>query len=542
MKNYILSILVIAALCQLILAEKKQAEPTIGIPQLNVVFKGTTDNTVWTKKPFFMFYDIPYAKDPVDDLKYMPPVPVDEEFYDANSDQTYDSSACYTFTEYDYYPTENCLSLNIATQSKEGKRPVIVYLTGSNIVSGTSDNYYSSPNQLLEEDVVLVTVQFRVGFLGFLSTGTDDAPGNNGILDCIEALRWIKRYISHFGGDPDLITLIGNYHSAAIAHILTITPLITDEENLFTKVIYQSGSALMKGIATDDPLTITKEIATIAKCSVKSPTIIANCLKALEEDAMREAYRTYVKKHNKDIPLITIGGPSGVLPIEPQELIEATTRKAYPMLGGVVKHAGYHDFEDDKLERDLTAYRTGLEHVVDQIHNNTVMGTAIDQQKSILPKKIFLNNLLTSLVPTVVDMNSYDTKYSTSHVLKMNAEKHSPSFLYAFNYPGEQSSADSRFNGVFIDEEDKYLFTGSYPELNRNDKRISQLMVELWTSFATTGTPTAKELYQWPAVSGDMLGPYLKIDKIIKLGYKYETEYFATVKDEEKGIHIITTY
>lgn len=102
----------------------------------------------------------------------------------------------------------------------------MVYLTGNNIVSGTSDNFYNRPQQILEEDIVFVTVQFRVGFLGFLSTGTEDAPGNNGILDCIEALRWVKRYISHFGGDPDQVTLIGNHHSAAIAHILTITPLI----------------------------------------------------------------------------------------------------------------------------------------------------------------------------------------------------------------------------------------------------------------------------------------------------------------------------
>lgn len=101
----------------------------------------------------------------------------------------------------------------------------MVYLAGYDVVRKESDLREAVPHYLLEKDVVLVAVQYRVGPFGFLSTMTEDMPGNVGVLDIIEALRWVQKYIKYFGGDPTRVTLFGQYHSAAIINALTMSPL-----------------------------------------------------------------------------------------------------------------------------------------------------------------------------------------------------------------------------------------------------------------------------------------------------------------------------
>ena len=74
--------------------------------------------------------------------------------------------------------------------------------------------------------MVLVSPQYRLGPFGFLSTLTENIPGNVGVLDVVLALHWIKYFIANFGGDPNRITIMGQVGGAAIAHLLTLTPIV----------------------------------------------------------------------------------------------------------------------------------------------------------------------------------------------------------------------------------------------------------------------------------------------------------------------------
>ena len=83
------------------------------------------------------------------------------------------------------------------------KRPVLVWIHGGNFARGSAAEY--DPDYLLDEDIVLVTIQYRLGPLGFLTTADSEAPGNYGLQDQILALQWIQQHIHKFGGDKDQV-------------------------------------------------------------------------------------------------------------------------------------------------------------------------------------------------------------------------------------------------------------------------------------------------------------------------------------------------
>lgn len=93
----------------------------------------------------------------------------------------------------------------------------------------------------MEEDTVLVTIQYRLNIFGFMSTEDSAAPGNYGSLDQVEALKWVQENIAAYGGDPDQVTIFGMSAGGASVHYLTLSPLT---QNLYKNAISLSGSAL----------------------------------------------------------------------------------------------------------------------------------------------------------------------------------------------------------------------------------------------------------------------------------------------------------
>jgi carboxylesterase type B len=93
----------------------------------------------------------------------------------------------------------------------------------------------------MEQDIILVTVQYRLNLFGFLSTEDSSAPGNYGMLDQVEALKWVQTHISSYGGDPDQVTILGMSAGGASVHYLTLSPL---SRHLYKNAISLSGSAL----------------------------------------------------------------------------------------------------------------------------------------------------------------------------------------------------------------------------------------------------------------------------------------------------------
>ena len=126
--------------------------------------------------------------------------------------------------------TEDCLFLNVfvpgESQQSDGKiktgLPVMFWIHGGAFMDGTSSDF--GPEFFMDHDVILVTINYRLGVLGFLNTEDGTVPANNGIKDMILALKWVQANIAQFGGDPEKVTVFGESAGAASAHFLVISP------------------------------------------------------------------------------------------------------------------------------------------------------------------------------------------------------------------------------------------------------------------------------------------------------------------------------
>ena len=143
--------------------------------------------------------------------------------------------------------SEDCLTVNVWTPRADSKRrPVMVFIHGGALEEGSAaDSWYDGAVLAERGDVVVVTLQYRLGALGFLELeeigGASFAEsGNIGLLDQIEALRWVRQNIRHFGGDANNVTLFGESAGGSSIHALLAIPQAHD---LFYKVIIESGTA-----------------------------------------------------------------------------------------------------------------------------------------------------------------------------------------------------------------------------------------------------------------------------------------------------------
>ena len=136
---------------------------------------------------------------------------------------------------------EDCLYLNVYTKQTDPPvlRPVIVYIHGGAFVVGSCEAMLYGPQVLLDREVVMVGINYRLGALGFLSLETEEAPGNLGLHDQYLALLWVRDNIAQFGGDPDNVTLMGVSAGAMSATCHLVSPL---SRGLFHRVIALSGT------------------------------------------------------------------------------------------------------------------------------------------------------------------------------------------------------------------------------------------------------------------------------------------------------------
>jgi para-nitrobenzyl esterase len=202
-----------------------------------------------------VFRGIPYAAAPLGELRFRPPAA--PAHWTGERDARDFLPACPQLVDRD--PTENnnsvmsedCLSVNVWTPGIGGaKRPVMVFIHGGAFIEGSARNsWYDGAALARRGNVVVVTLQYRLGALGFLELnriGGDEvaASGNLGILDQIAALQWVRRNIASFGGDPTNVTLLGESVGATSVAILMAMP---QARNLFQKAILESNSGARVG-------------------------------------------------------------------------------------------------------------------------------------------------------------------------------------------------------------------------------------------------------------------------------------------------------
>ncbi len=231
----------------------------------------------------YAFRGLPYAAAPIGDLRWRPPQP--PASWNGVRDATEFAPSC----PQPQGPfgvgvrSEDCLYLNVATPSLRGKNlPVFVWIHGGGWTSGAGRDY--DPTKLMQNGVVVVTINYRLGALGFLAhpalASVPGGPsGNYGHMDQQAALRWVQRNIRRFGGDPDNVTIAGE-SSGALSVILH---LISDgSRGLFDRAIVESGSFALTQQSLAQGEAFGQTFATLAGC----PDQTAACLRDLPDDTL----------------------------------------------------------------------------------------------------------------------------------------------------------------------------------------------------------------------------------------------------------------
>jgi carboxylesterase type B len=204
--------------------------------------------------PYYAFHAIPYAEPPVGELRFKKPKNYTKSYgtfedpYPAKDTDT-NNKICpqlkNLFT--DFAEDEDCLHLSVYSHdihsSVNGSLlPVLVWIHGGDFESGSGMHRYFGPERFMkDQDIVMVSINYRLGTLGFLSLGNEELPGNAGLWDQVEALKWIQANIHSFGGNPGKVTIMGESAGSWSVMYQVLSP---KSATLFQRVIAQSGTPM----------------------------------------------------------------------------------------------------------------------------------------------------------------------------------------------------------------------------------------------------------------------------------------------------------
>ena len=240
------------------------------------------------------FLGIPFAAPPIGELRLKPPQP--PIAWKPNVRQaTKHASICWQSKLFEYYfkmftpvfsYSEDCLYLNVFSPDLSLSLPVMVYIHGGAYEYGTA---ITSPSDFLAlHGVVVVVIQYRLGPFGFLTTGDSAAPGNFGMLDQVQALKWVKENIEHFGGDPSKVTIFGLSAGATSVTLHLLSPL---SKGLFHQAIAESGVDLSPFAIqpVSFGLRFAKELAEKLDCTTSDHSAMITCIREKQDTEIQKA-------------------------------------------------------------------------------------------------------------------------------------------------------------------------------------------------------------------------------------------------------------
>ncbi|XP_021952758.1 venom carboxylesterase-6 [Folsomia candida] len=179
---------------------------------------------------------------------------------------------------------EDCLTLDVYMPKLPTKNgdllPVMVWIYGGAFIEGSSNQYGGSYFMESDTPVVLVALNYRLGVLGFLNTGTASAPGNQGLKDQVLGLRWVQENIAAFGGDKNSVTIFGESAGSISASMMTLSPLA---QGLFHRAIMQSGNAILPFFykSSNGP-ALAKMVGRELDCPTSNMEYLVKCLERID--------------------------------------------------------------------------------------------------------------------------------------------------------------------------------------------------------------------------------------------------------------------
>ncbi|XP_020507995.1 neuroligin 4 X-linked a [Labrus bergylta] len=403
-----------------------------------------------------------------------------------------------TVVTYVQEQSEDCLYLNIYVPTEDdihdenGLKPVMVYIHGGSYMEGTG-NMIDGSILASYGNVIVITINYRLGVLGFLSTGDQAAKGNYGLLDQIQALRWIKENIQAFKGDPKRVTIFGSGAGASCVSLLTLSHY---SEDLFQKAIIQSGTALSSWAVNYQPAKYTRALAEKVGCNMLDTIDLVECLQNKNYKELIEQYITPAKYHIAFGPVID----GDVIPDDPQILMEQGEFLNYDIMLGVNQGEGFKfvdgivDSEDGVSANDFDfAVSDFVDHLYGYPEGKDTLRETIKFMYTDWADKENPETRRKTLVALFTDHQWVAPAVATAD---LHAQYGSPTYFYAFYHHCQSDMKPSWADSAHGDEV-PYVFgipmIGPTDLFNcnfsKNDVMLSAVVMTYWTNFAKTGDP-----------------------------------------------------
>jgi para-nitrobenzyl esterase len=442
------------------------------------------------------FLGIPYARPPVDSLRWQPPQPFGPLGTDRNRPRLAVAHGMPCAQQHFGWNdasaergTEDCLFLNVWAPAKGTHLPVMVYIHGGSNKAGSASEELSNGLELVPRGVLLVTFDYRLGIFGFFRTPELDTQsgyggsGDYGLMDQIAALRWVHDNIKAFGGDPANVTVFGQSAGAVDTGLLMTSPLA---RGLFARALEESGQVLGL-MPTASPQQSENAWESVAK--------------ALGPDlaTMRRATTAQVLAAEHDAPAPppeNFWGYRGasvdghVLPELPARVFEQGHEAPVPLLLGsnvqeIVPHGQTPAQAHHLIEYAVGAQRTpALEAIYAQSPANALEGDAGARFQT--DRDFRCPVLQIALWHASHGYSTFVYQFDRS-AGSGTAAQHSSELRFVFGFPAEQGHPQSVV--------DSHLGHGPTEE----DLRISAGIQTYWTSFASNSLPSsAPEFPAWP--------------------------------------------
>ncbi|XP_039930077.1 neuroligin-1 isoform X3 [Hirundo rustica] len=477
--------------------------------------------------PVIQFLGVPYAAPPTGERRFQPPEPPSPWADIKNTTQfapvcpqniiegrlpevmlpVWFTNNLDVVSTYVQDQNEDCLYLNIYVPTEDdirdsgGPKPVMVYIHGGSYMEGTG-NLYDGSVLASYGNVIVITVNYRLGVLGFLSTGDQAAKGNYGLLDLIQALRWTSENIGFFGGDPLRITVFGSGAGGSCVNLLTLSHYSegnrwsNSTKGLFQRAIAQSGTALSSWAVSFQPAKYARMLATKVGCNMSDTVELVECLQ-------KKPYRELVDQDIQPARYHIAFGPvidGDVIPDDPQILMEQGEFLNYDIMLGVNQGEGLKFVENIVDSEDgisASDFDFAVSNFVDNLYG-------YPEGKDILRETIKF------MYTDWADRHNPETRRKTLLALFTDhqwvapavatADLHSnfgsPTYFYAFYHHCQTDQVPAWADAAHGDEVPYVLGipmigpTELFPcNFSKNDVMLSAVVMTYWTNFAKTGDP-----------------------------------------------------